>query len=385
MDVVYLDNNASTRVDPRVLAAAMPLLTERYGNSSSLHDFGASVGADIEHARSQVAAAIGARETEIVFTSGGTESDNAALRGVLAARPQRRRLVISAVEHHAILEPAEALEREGVEVLRVPVDADGGLDLAALEAAVNDETALVSIMLANNETGVVFPLPRVAEIVQRRKALLHSDAVNALGKMRVDVGTLDVDLLSISGHKLHGLKGCGALYLRRGTAFVAQIVGGPQERQLRAGTHNAAGIVALGTACELFAWRGDEPPDIGRVRELRDRLEREIAARIPNAHVIAATQPRLPNTSCICFAGAPAEAALILLSQMGICASSGAACSSGSLEPSHVLRAMNVDPAVAQGQIRFSLSRLTTHAEIDRVLAVLPGVVEKVRASSVQN
>lgn len=377
--VTYLDNNATTRPDDRVVAAMLPLLTERYGNPSSAHQFGAQATADVEEARARVAALIGARDSEIVFTSGGTEADNAALRGVLAASPGKRHLVVSAVEHHAILETAERLEEEGAAVSRVGVDGDGRLDLAELATAIREDTALISVMLANNETGVIFPLRDVCRIAREHGVPVHADAVNALGKMPVDVETLGVSLLSLSGHKIYGPKGAGALYIRRGTPFRACQTGGSQERQRRGGTLNAPGIVGLAVACEVLRERGEQ--EIARVRALRDRLETEIQRRFPNARIIGAGAERLPNTSLVCFAGIPSQALLMLLSEAGICVSGGAACASGSLEPSHVLRAMGVEPEVAQGEIRFSLGRFNTDTDIDRLFEVLPAALQKVTAS----
>lgn len=375
--VVYLDNNATTRPDPRVIEAMLPFLTERYGNPASLHHFGASVTPEMETARGWVARAIGARDSEIVFTSGGTESNNLALRGVLTARPAKRHVVISTVEHHAILEPAAALEREGVSLSRIVVDGDGRLDLTALDAAIRSDTALVSIMLVNNETGIISPIREVSEIVRRRGTLLHCDAVNAFGKLPINVESLGADLLSLSAHKIHGPKGCGALYIRRGTPLRPLIAGGPQERQLRGGTSNVASIVGFGKACELFGGAGDYASVVG---PLRDRLEGGITQTFEIALVAGHSAPRVANTSCVCFAGINAEPVILLLSEAGICVSSGAACSSGSLEPSHVIAAMGIDPRIAQGQVRFSLSRLTTESEIDRVLAMLPRIIEKVAA-----
>lgn len=376
--VCYLDNNASTRVDPRVLEAMLPLLEECYGNPSSMHHFGGRAAAQIEQARSQVAALIGAREREIVFTAGGTEADNAALRGALAARPNKRHVVITAVEHHAVLEPAEAFEHEGVEVTRIGVDSAGRLDLHGLRGALRDDTALVSVMLANNETGVVFPLREVCAIAAERGVPVHTDAVHALGKMPINVEELGVSLMSLSSHKVYGPKGVGALYIRRGTPWRPWMLGGPQEQQRRGGTLNAPGIVGFGRACALLAEEQRDATE--RVAALRGRLEREVTARIETAHVIGADSPRTPNTSCICFAGVGAEPIVLLLSEAGICVSSGAACSSGSLEPSHVLSAMKIDPFVAQGQVRFSLGRFNTDADVDRLLQVLPGVIEKIAA-----
>ena len=379
--VAYFDNNATTRVDPRVVEAMLPLLREQYGNPSSMYHFGAQVAGQIEEARTQVARLIGARESEIVFTSGGTEADNAALRGVLAARPEKRHVVVSAVEHQAVLEPCAQLEREGVTVTTVGVDGDGRLDLEQLADSLRDDTALVSVMLANNETGVIFPLREVREVAGRRGVPVHTDAVNAVGKIAVDVQELGVNLLSLSAHKLHGPKGVGALYVRRGTAFRPLITGGPQERRRRGGTLNTPGIVGLGMACAIAAELGTT----GRVGVgvLRDELEAAARERFPELHVLGAGALRLPNTSCVCFPGVSAEALILLLSEAGVCVSSGAACSSGSLEPSHVVRAMGIDPRVAQGQIRFSLSRFNTQADLTRLWEVLPPAVAKVAEANV--
>lgn len=379
--IVYLDNNATTRVDDRVLEAMLPLLREQYGNPSSTHQFGAQVAARIEEARGHVAGLIGARESEIVFTGGGTEADNAALRGVLSARPSKRHIIISAVEHHAIIETADQLEREGFEVSRIGVDGDGILDLDALPGLIRDDTALISIMLANNETGVIFPLREVCEIAKARRIHVHTDAVNAISKMPVKVDELGVNLLSLSGHKIHAPKGVGVLYIRRGTPFRPLLIGGGQERKRRGGTYNAAGIVALGKTCELLA--AEQSDKLVRIRELRDRLETRLKDRFPQVKIIGEHAARVPNTCCVCFAGVEAEAVLLLLSEAGICASSGAACSSGSLEPSHVLKAMGIDPTVAQGEVRFSLGRYNTDAEIDKLFDVLPGILEKVAAVNI--
>lgn len=379
MTVTYLDNNATTRPDPRVVEAMLPLLTELYGNPSSTHQFGSQLAARVQDARRQVAALIGARESEIIFTSGGTESDNAALRGVLGALPGKRRLVISAVEHHAVFEYAEQLEREGVAVTHVPVDGDGRLDLAALGEAISEDTALVSVMLANNETGVIFPLEAVCQIAAARRVPVHTDAVNALGKMPIDVEKLGVSLLSLSAHKIYGPKGVGALYLRRGTPFRPTQIGGGQEGKRRGGTLNVPGIIGLGTACELL--RREQAELWPKSLRLRERLEAALLERFPFAQVIGAASDRLPNTSCVCFEGLPSEPIIVLLSEAGVCVSAGAACSSGSLEVSHVLKAMGVPPALGHGQVRFSLGRFNTEADVDRALEVLPPILEKVRAS----
>jgi len=379
--LVYLDNNASTRVDPRVLEAMLPFFSERYGNPSSAHQFGASVAACVEQARSQVARLIGARETEIIFTSGGTEADNAALRGVLGARPTRRHVVISAVEHHAILGPAEQLEREGYEVTRVRVDEQGRLDLEHLAHNLRDDTAIVSIMLANNETGVIFPLKEVCRLAAARGIPVHTDAVNAVGKVAINVEELGVSLLSLSAHKFYGPKGCGALYVRRGTPFCPLIVGGSQERQRRGGTLNAPGIVGLGTACQILSDEGERERQ--QLARLRDELEQRLRQHFPDARIMGDQAPRVPNTTCACFPGVSSEALLMLLSEAGICVSSGAACTSGSLEPSHVLQAMGIDAYIAQGQIRFSVGRFNTGADLDRLFEVLPEAVKKVASAGV--
>jgi cysteine desulfurase len=376
--ITYLDNNATTRVDPRVLEAMLPFFCDEYGNPSSAHQFGARVAGRIEEARTQVARLIGARETEIVFTSGGTEADNLALRGVLAARPSKRHVVISAVEHHAIFEPCELFEREGYEVTSVSVDREGRLDLEQLAASIRDDTAIISIMLANNETGVIFPVREVAAIGAKHGVPVHTDAVNALGKIRVNVEELGVNLLSLSSHKIYGPKGVGALYVRRGTPLRPMMIGGSQERKRRGGTSNAPGIVGLGAACQILHESGEAGME--QVRVLRDRLESELKRRFADVVLLGAGAERLPNTCCACFAGLSSEPLLLLLSENGICVSSGAACSSGSLEPSRVVLAMGIEPHVGQGQVRFSLGRFNTTADIDRLFEVLPGVVEKVAA-----
>lgn len=376
---IYLDNNATTRVDERVVAAMLPCFTELYGNPSSGHRFGGAIAARVAAARTSVARLIGARDSEIVFTSGGTEADNAALRGVLAANPRRRHLVVSAVEHHAILDLAEVLRGEGVEVTVVGVDRDGRLDLATLERTVRDDTALVSIMLANNETGAVLPVREVCEIATRRGIPVHTDAVNALGKTPLDVESLGVSLLSLSAHKVYGPKGVGALYLRQGTAFRAWMVGGHQESDRRGGTHNAAGIVGFGVACDILRAEGDTLR--AHLRHLHTRVETELTRRFPEALIVGAGAERLVNTTCVCFPDASAEAILLLLSEQGVYLSSGAACASGALEPSHVLRAMGVERRFALGQIRISLGRYNTESDVGRLFELLPDAIARVRSA----
>ena len=377
MDVTYLDNNATTKPAPEVVEAMLPYLTEWYGNPSSMHRFGQRSRQAIDEARGQVAALIGCAEAELLFTGGGTEAVNTAVRGLFAARAPRRKIVTSTVEHSATRELCHQLVKEGGEVVEIAVDRGGALDLDALAAAVDDAAALVTLMWANNETGVLFPVDQVAQICRARRVPFHCDGTQAVGKIPVDVAALGVDAMSLAAHKFHGPKGAGALYARRGLRYRPLLVGGPQERSRRGGTENVPGIVGMGKAAELAR---SALPEMGtRVAALRDRLERDILARIPDTHVNGRTDQRLPNTTNVGFTRLEAEAILLLLSEQGVCASAGAACSSGSLEPSHVLKAMGIDPKVAHGAIRFSLSRYTTEAEVDRALEVLPAVIDRLR------
>ena len=377
MDLVYLDNNATTKPAPDVLAAMLPYLGELYGNPSSVHRFGQRARQAIDEARAKIAALVGCADSELLFTGGGTEAINTAVRGILLARAQRKRIVTSTVEHSATRELCQQLAREGNEVVEVPVDQRGALDFDRLHESITDETALVSIMWANNETGVLFEVDRVAEMCRAARVPFHCDATQAVGKIPTDFKSLGFDAASFASHKFHGPKGVGALYVRRGLRLRPLLIGGPQERGRRGGTENVAGIVGMGRAAELAL---EELPQMSRVAATRDRLEREILARIDDAHVNGRSDLRLPNTTNIGFARLEAEAILLLLSEQGVCASAGAACSSGSLEPSHVLRAMQIDPRVAHGAIRFSLSRYTTDADIDRALEVLPKVIQRLRA-----
>lgn len=376
MELVYLDNNATTRPAPQVVEAMLPYLTEWYGNPSSVHRFGQRARAAVDEARSRVAAGIHATESELLFTGGGTEAINTAVRGILALRAPRRQVVISAVEHSATRELCTQLAKEGFEIVEVPVDVQGRLDLDHLAAVVNEQTALVSMMWANNETGVLFPVEQIARVCQDRRVPFHCDGTQAVGKIEVSVVDTGIDAMSFASHKFHGPKGVGAVYLRRGVRFRPLIIGGPQERSRRGGTENVPGIVGMGKAIELAI---EALPQMRHVAQRRDRLEREILSRIDGSHVNGRTDQRLPNTSNIGFARLEAEAILLLLSEQGICASAGSACSSGSLEPSHVLRAMHIDDRIAHGAIRFSLSRFTTDEEIDRTLQVLPSVIHKLR------
>jgi len=375
---VYLDNNATTMLDPRILDAMLPYLAEQYANPSSVHYFGQQARHAVETAREQVAAALGARPRQIVFTSGGTEANHLAIRGALAACPDKRHFVTTRVEHDSVLRLAESLEAEGYRVTWLGVDRAGQIDPAEFESALTPDTVLASIMHANNETGVVFPLDRLARIAADRGIPLHTDATQAVGKLPVDLAALPVSLLTMAAHKTHGPKGIGVLYIRRGMRIRPQVLGGHQERDYRPGTENVAGIVGTGEAVRLSVDHLDE--ENTRVRMLRDRLERGILERVPVSREIGDRNYRLANTANIGFEGLQAEALLMLLSNEGICASSGAACSSGSLEPSHVLQAMRIPERIAHGAVRFSLSRFTTEQEIDAVLAVMPRVVERLEA-----
>ncbi|HYD64401.1 cysteine desulfurase NifS [Azospirillum sp.] len=379
---IYLDNNATTRVDPLVLAEMLPLFSEHFGNPSSMHGFGAAVGGKIEWARQQVQALLGAaHDSEIVFTSGGTESDNTAILSTLEAFPKKREIVASVVEHPAVLALCDYLEKKkGYTVHRIGVDGKGNLDMDAYRAALSENVAIVSIMWANNETGTLFPVEELAVMAKAVGALFHTDAVQAVGKIPMKLADSAIDMLSLSGHKLHAPKGIGALYVKRGTRFRPMLRGGHQERSRRAGTENAPAIVGLGAAAELALHHmADENT---RVRALRDKLEQALLAQIPNCFVTGNPDVRLPNTCNVAFEYIEGEAILLLLNEHGIAASSGSACTSGSLEPSHVMRAMGVPYTAAHGATRFSLSRETTEAEIDAVIAVVPGIIDRLRKLS---
>ena len=378
-DCIYLDNNATTKIDEDVLAAMLPYLSIYYGNPSSMHTFGGQVGRAVREARSQVASLLGAEDSEIIFTSCGTEGDNAAILAALKAQPNKKQIITTEVEHPAVLNLCRRLEKEGYTVTYLSVNSKGQLDLDELEASLTGNTAVVSVMYANNETGVVFPIEQIGQIVKEYGALFHVDAVQAVGKIPLNMKTSTIDLLTLSGHKIHAPKGIGALYVRRGVRFRPLLLGGHQERGRRGGTENVAGIVALGKAAELAQ---QHLADIGWEQRLRDKLERGILSTIPNTVVNGDRLNRLPNTTNIGFKYIEGEAILLSLDQYGICASSGSACTSGSLEPSHVLRALGLPYSVLHGSIRFSLSRFTTEAEVDRVLAVLPGIIDRLREIS---
>lgn len=380
MKEIYLDNNATTMVAPEVLESMLPFLQRFYGNASSMHGFGGKVGKHLTSAREQVAQGLGCSPEEIVFTSCGTESDNAAIFSAVRSQPEKRHVVTTRVEHPAVLNTLSHLGIAGYEISHLKVDDRGRLDLQELADSLRPDTALVSVMHANNENGVIFPLKEIAEIVKNRGILLHTDAVQSVGKVRLDMNDLAVDFLALSGHKVHAPKGVGALFVRRGVPFRPFILGGHQERGRRAGTENVAGIVALGKAMELATASLEE--ENSRVKTLRDRLEQGIMQTIPDVRRNGESEHRLPNTSSLAFKYIEGESVLLMLDQYGICASSGSACTSGSLEPSHVLRAMGVPFTYAHGSIRFSLSRYTTDQEIDVVLRELPGIVSTLRAMS---
>ena len=380
MKEIYLDNNATTKVDEAVFEEMRPYFCELYGNPSSMHFFGGQVQSKVTEARARVAALLGASPDEIIFTACGTESDNAAIRSALEVFPDRKHIITSRVEHPAVLTQCRNLRQRGYRVTEIGVDGAGRLDMEELKAAVDDDTAIVSLMLANNETGVIFPVEEAAQIAKSKGAMFHSDAVQAIGKIPIDMATSCIDMLSLSGHKLHAPKGIGVLYVRRGTPFRPFMVGGHQEKSRRAGTENAAAIIALGKACELAGQHMVAENTV--VKAMRDRLQVALMAAIPHARINGGGAERLPNTTSIAFEYVEGEAILLLLSEFGICASSGSACTSGSLEPSHVLRAMGVPFTCAHGSIRFSLSRYTTDAEIDTVIRELPPIIAKLRQMS---
>ncbi|MBE6386840.1 MAG: cysteine desulfurase NifS [Lentisphaerae bacterium] len=385
--VIYFDNNATTQVLPEVFEAMAPYFCERYGNPSSIHRFGGSVAADIENARCKVAELLGATArdkdgiaTEIIFTSCGTESDNAAINSAIATLPERRKIVTSAVEHPGILSCLKNWERKGIEVVKIPVNHLGQLDMECLKREVDENTCLVTIMWANNETGTIFPIKECAAIAHSKGALFHTDAVQAAGKIDIDVVDTDVDFLSISGHKLHAPKGVGVLYVKRQIRFMPTILGGHQERLRRGGTENVASIIALGKACELA--KANLAAEQLYLASLRDHLEKRVSAEIPCIRINGDLANRLPNTSSISFEYIEGESILMFLDMHNICASSGSACTTGSLEPSHVLRAMDIPYTAAHGTIRFSLSRCNTMEEIDRVADVLPPIIARLREIS---
>ena len=379
-NVVYVDNNATTRVAPEVLEAMLPFLTDFYGNPSSIHTFGGQVRQHVEQARERLASSLGAAPEEVIFTSCGTESDNAAILSALENDVRRRKVLTTRVEHPAVLSLCKVLQQRGYHVDYVPVNNRGQLCLDALCAMLDDETAIVSVMWANNETGNVYPVLEIADIAHQHGALFHTDAVQAVGKVPINLSKANIDFLSLSGHKLHVPKGIGALYVRRGVRFNQFLIGGHQEYGLRAGTENVPGIIGLGLGASLAA--ENMAKEQTEVAALRDRLEHGLLKACPNARVNGNPQSRLPNTTNISFEYIEGESILLLMDQHRIAASSGSACTSGSLEPSHVLRAMGLPYTALHGSVRFSLSRYNTTDEIDLILETLPPIINRLREIS---
>ncbi len=380
MKTIYLDNNATTQVAPEVLEAMIPYIHELYGNPSSMHSFGGQVASVLRKARESVAHLIGADPEEILFTSCGTESDNTAILSALSIYPEKRHIVTTRVEHPAVKVLCEHLKERGCVVTELPVDSEGRLDMERYESALSKDTAIVSMMWANNETGVMFPVEEAARLARERGILFHTDAVQAVGKIPINMKSNSIDMLSLSGHKLHAPKGVGVLYVRKGTKFSPFLIGGHQEKGRRGGTENTAGIIALGRACELAA--GNMERENTTVKRLRDRLEESLLNAISNSKINGDRWNRLPNTTNISFEFVEGEGILLLLDQFGICASSGSACTSGSLQPSHVLRAMGVPFTMAHGSVRFSLSVYNTEEEIDFVIEKLPSIIARLREMS---
>jgi cysteine desulfurase len=378
--VIYLDNNATTKVAPEVAEAMRPFFTELYGNPSSMHFFGGGVQKHLDEARRKVAALIGASPEEIIFTSCGTESDSTAIWSALRAYPEKKHIVTTQVEHPGVMNVCKFLETQGHRVTYLPVDGEGRLNLDDLKSVVTADTALVSIMWANNETGVVFPAEEAARIAHAKGALFHTDAVQAAGKLPINLKDAKIDMLSLSGHKLHAPKGIGVLYVKKGARFSPFLIGGHQEHGRRAGTENVPYIVGLGKAAELALLNMEK--ENSYVKGLRDRLQAGLLKTIKNVRVNGGGADRLPNTANISFEYVEGESILIMLSEKGVCASSGSACTSGSLEPSHVMMSMAVPQTYAHGSIRFSFSVYNTEAEVDAVLKELPPIIERLRAIS---
>lgn len=381
MKNIYMDNNATSRVADEVAEMMLPYFTEFYGNPSSMHNFGGQVGQAVETAREQVAAILNCSPKEILFTSCGTESDNTAIQSTLEAYPQKRHIIITRVEHPAVRTTCRHFrDNHGYRLTELPVDAQGQINLDELESAIGDDTALVSIMHANNETGVIFPIEKIAQIVKAKGSILHCDAVQSVGKLPIDLSRTPIDLLALSGHKLHAPKGVGVLFVRQGTKLPPLIMGGHQEEGKRAGTENVPYIIGLGKACELATAHLEE--ENTRVRALRDKLEEGLLASCRDAHLNGDKENRLPNTTNISFEFIEGEAILLHMDAYGIAASSGSACTSGSLEPSHVMRAMGVPFTRAHGSTRYSLSRYNTEEEVDFVIEKMPPIIDLLRKMS---
>lgn len=380
MKTVYVDNNATTRTAPEVVEAMTPYFTELYGNPSSMHFFGGQVAKELGEARVKIAELIGADPDEIVYTSCGTESDNTAIWATLRSYPQKKHIIATRVEHPAINSMSNYLRENGYRVTDIGVDREGRLDVGRIKEAISEDTAIISVMWANNETGVIFPVEEIAELAASRGVVFHTDAVQAVGKIPIELKKTEIDLLSLSGHKLHAPKGIGVLYVKKGTKFKPYIIGGHQEKGRRGGTENVPYIIGLGKAAEMAL--GSLEDKNTRIRALRDKLEQSLIDSIPNIMINGDVRSRLPNTSSVSFEFVEGEAILIHLSNLGICASSGSACTSGSLEPSHVLRAMGVPFTAAHGSIRFSLSSYSTEEEVDYILEHMPNIIQKLRSIS---
>ncbi|MEY2508157.1 MAG: cysteine desulfurase [Verrucomicrobiota bacterium] len=376
--IIYLDNNATTQLDPSVIEEMLPFLTDYYGNPSSGYTFGRQVRRAIDLARERVAALLGCEPGEIVFTSCGTESNNAAVNSALQLDPNRRHVVTTAVEHSATKRHCETIAAAGGSVTVVGVDAEGNLDLNELERAITPNTAIVSIMWANNETGVLFPVEKIAEIARRKRVLFHTDAIQIVGKIPIRLSDMTINSLALSAHKLHGPKGVGALYVNKRSAFRPLVIGGSQENNRRAGTENVASIVALGKAAQCASAALVE--ENSRVRRMRDRFEMEALERVPDTFVNGDRAARLPNTSNLSFIGIESDAALVMFDRHHLCCSAGSACRTGSMEASHVLRAMSVSPERARASMRFSFGRFNTEADVDKALEIIPAVISKLRA-----
>lgn len=380
MNTIYFDNNATTQVAQEVIDSMLPYFRDYYGNPSSMHSFGGQIYRRIEEAREQVALLIGADPNEIIFTSCGTESNNTAIMSAIETNPAKKHIITTKVEHPAVLNFCKHLSRKGYRVTYLPVDGKGRLEIEAFLRAIEDDLAVVSIMYANNETGVIFPIEKIGQMLKERKVVFHTDAVQIVGKLPVNVKELPIDMLTLSGHKIHAPKGIGALYVRKGTRFYPYIIGGHQEKGRRAGTENVAFIIGLGKACEIAAKCMQKEVDF--VKQLRDKLENGLLNNCPDVSINGDRENRLPNTSNISFEFVEGEAILLRLDEYGICASSGSACTSGSLEPSHVLRAMGVRNTAIHGSVRFSLSRYNEEKEVDKVIEVMPGIIKDLRLIS---
>jgi len=378
--IIYLDNNATTQLDPAVIEEMLPFLTDYYGNPSSGYTFGRQVRCAIDLARERVAALLGCEPGEIVFTSCGTESNNAAVNSALQLDPNRRHVVTSAVEHSATRRHCEMIAKGGGSVTVVGVNAEGNLDLDELERAITAQTAIVTVMWANNETGVLFPVEKIAEIARRKRVLFHTDAIQSVGKIPIRLIGMTINSLALSAHKLHGPKGVGALYVNKRSAFKPLVIGGSQENNRRAGTENVASIVALGKAAECASAALAE--ENSRVRAMRDRFEMRVLERVPNTFVNGDRTARLPNTSNLSFIGIESDAALLMFDRHQLCCSAGSACRTGLVEASHVLRAMNLPAERARASMRFSFGRFNTEADVDKALEIIPAVISKLRAMS---